>query len=152
MVSATAKRIGKQLYLVRNPNQADAANAGNNAVGGYQNTSWECMDAFISDLPQMDRTHAEALLTAKGVDGGFILRVKTAQNVVVSCMVAPGKFEHKAISLAESLGGQSAAWVHRGIEVEERSLIEAARGILRDAHVMNATWIGGGSGVFSSDA
>ena len=152
MVSATAKRIGKQLYPVRNPNQADAANAGNNAVGGYQNTSWECMDAFISDLPQMDRTHAEALLTAKGVDGGFILRVKTAQNVVVSCMVAPGKFEHKAISLAESLGGQSAAWVHRGIEVEERSLIEAARGILRDAHVMNATWIGGGSGVFSSDA
>lgn len=153
LVSVMVGRIGKQLYPVRDPTQADAANGGgSNAVGSYQNTSWESMMAFVSELPQMDRTDAEALLADKGIDGGFVLRVKTAQNIVVSCMVSPGKFQHHAVSLAETLGGQRAAWVHRGIEVEEQSLIEAARGILRDVHVMNTTWIGGGSGVFSSEA
>ena len=153
LVSATAKRIGKQLYPVRDPNQADTANAaGSNAVGAYQNTSWEVMASFLSELPLMDRPDAEQMLEGKGVDGGFMLRRKAAQNVVITCMVSSGTFQHHAVTLAETLGGQSAAWIHRGKAVEEQSLIEAGKAILRDNHVQTPTWVGAGSGVFSSEA
>lgn len=149
LVELTSKRVGKVIYPVRDPIQLGSSNG---AGGAYQNTSWETMSAFVSELPQMDRADAENMLEGKSIDGGFMLRLKAAQNVVVTCMVSSGTFQHHAVSLAETASGQSAAWVYRGKAVEEQSLVEAARCILRDNHIQTPTWVGAGSGVFSSEA
>lgn len=108
----------------------------------YQNTTYEAMSAFLSDLPVLDRSGAEKVLREDGVDGTFVLRRKagTDSTGVVSCL-SRGKIEHHILNLKENREKNGAVWVSKQTALDEISMVEAASGLLLDKHVRHPKWL-----------
>lgn len=120
-----------------------AAAAGANVNDhAYQNTTYEAMSAFLSDLPVLDRSGAEKVLREDGVDGTFVLRRKAGTDSagVVSCL-SRGKIEHHILNLKENREKNGAVWVSKQTALDEISMVEAASGLLLDKHVRHPKWL-----------
>ena len=107
---------------------------------GYQNTTYEALSAFLSELRAIDRQTAEKMLLDNNTDGRFILRRKTDTTAVISCL-SRGKIEHHIIKLTENRDKNGASWSHKQTKLGEISMVEAAKGVLLDAHVRNPVWL-----------